>query len=530
MITRPLSLVLALCSFSLCCVRSLPVSAAQKTIQVGKYRQLFVDDHLIANMRGVQRVLGEVKRHPANPVLVSEHPWEGVEVYLYGTVLYDAAEETFKMWYFAWGPAIHGRGCYATSKDGIHWVKPKLGLIDFQGSTANNITKLFHVLGVIDQPGDPNPARRYKALVGRRGFFSRDGLHWEAPTESKNIPGDIVEDNVIPICYDELGGRYVAFGKVNRESGKHLRRSVSVAFSKDFLNWTTAKTVLIPDARDDELAVKRTADLRDRVSFFEEDQSLRNAQFYGMCAFPYQGMYCGLLWVLDASGWKPGVKKLSAVGLEDGPVQVELVSSRDLLHWNRVANRELLIPVGPKGSWDAGIIFTVNWPIVVGDEIWIYYGGIEHTHGHPLFDSTVNKDKQYPELKSGIGLATLRLDGWVSIDAAAAGGTLTTKPLLFDGKELVINASADGGSVAVEVLDGAGNPLPGFGKRDCDVLSVDAVRHTVTWRGESDLSQLADKPIRLRFHLRDVKLYSFVFRRQGKSQTGPRQQLRLQGG
>ena len=448
--------------------------------------------------------------------MVPEHPWEGVDVYVYGAVVFDEGEKLFKMWYTAWGAKSGMRGCYATSADGVHWKKPQLGLVNFRGSNGNNLIRLtnWSHMGVIHSPGEPDSSRRYLALARRRGAFSADGLRFQTPPESKSIPGDLASDNVIPICYDEQGGRYVAFPKVVRRSGKHLRRSVSVSFSKDFLEWTKAETVLIPDARDDELSIRRTKALRDRVMFFEEDTGLRAAQFYGLCGFPYEGTYLGLLWVLDISGWKPGYKKVPGIGGEDGPNQVELVSSRDLRRWNRVANRALIIPVGAKGSWEAGQIYTVNRPIVVGDAIRLYYGGMGHTHGHPMY----HEGKEASGIKTGIGLATLRLDGWVSIDSGEQEGTLTTKPLIFEAKEvvegtkLVINAKAPRGSVVAEILDESDKPVSGFVKADCDSFRGDAIRHTVTWRGESDMRELAGKTVRLRFHLRNAKLYSFALR------------------
>lgn len=111
----------------------------------------------------------------------------------------------------------------------------------------------------------------------------------------------------------------------------------------------------------------------------------------------------------------------------------------------------------------------------------------------------------------GVGLATLRLDGWVSVDAGHVEGILTTKSLIFEGKKkLVINANAASGSIGVEILDQAGQPLPGFAKSDCDTFIGDAIRHTVVWNGRSDISELAGKPVSLRFYLQDAKLFSFT--------------------
>ena len=494
-------------------------TTADEPIEVGKYRQLFVDDHVIDQMLGLERTLHQPAKHVANPLIWPQQPWEGDLVWMYGSVIYDHRERLFKMWHQCHSKADAGCGLYATSTDGLQWEKPALGVIEYKGSKENNLIPWFGC-GVIFSPDDPDPSRRFLSLYGnaedklarprrpgRRGAGSADGLVFQALPGSQNIPGDIVGDNVIPVCFDELEQRYIAFGKVNRKSGEHMRRSVSVSFSKDFVEWTKVQTVLVPDARDDELSVARTAQLRDRCTFFDEDASLRNAQFYGLCGFPYEGMYLGLLWVFDISGWIPGAPKNSARGGEDGPVQVELVSSRDLIHWNRVANRKLLIPVGAKGSWEAGTIYTSNRPIIVGDEIRIYYSGIKHAHRLPP-NPEARQDRD-AQINCGIGLATLRLDGWVSVDAGQQEGTLTTKPLVLKGRSLIVNADAAEGRLAVEILDQQGRPIPGFGKDHCDILRGDAIRHTVSWRGKSDVRQLAGKTVQLRFYLCGAKLYSF---------------------
>jgi len=363
---------------------------------------------------------------------------------------------------------------------------------------------------MIHSPNDPDPAKRYKSLAGRRGSFSPDGLRWEVPAESQNIPGDIASDMVIPFCYDELSGRYVAFGKVVRQSGEHRRRSVSVSFSDDFLTWTPVQTILVPDDRDDEIPDHRIAALRDHVQF-DDGPEWHIAQFYGQCGFPYEGMYLGLLWVFDISGFSPRLVervggRTPSIGGEDGPIQVELTCSRDLLHWQRVGGRKLLIPVGEAGTWEAGKVVTVNRPLIVGDEIWIYYAGTQRTHG-------VHSDDWRNARTSGaIGLAKLRLDGWVSVYAGGEPGMLTTKPLKFAGDKLVINADAQDGWVGVEILGRTGQrPVPGFSLADCDRFSGDSVRNTVKWRGNSDLSPLQGRPLRLRFHLQNAKLYSFEF-------------------
>ena len=72
---------------------------------------------------------------------------------------------------------------------------------------------------------------------------------------------------------------------------------------------------------------------------------------------------------------------------------------------------------------------------------------------------------------------------------------------------LVVNADAGAGSLAVEVLAENGTPLQGYGADDCAPLRADAVRHAVTWGVRDRLP--AERPVRLRFRLRDAGLYSY---------------------
>ena len=107
----------------------------------------------------------------------------------------------------------------------------------------------------------------------------------------------------------------------------------------------------------------------------------------------------------------------------------------------------------------------------------------------------------------------LRIDGFVSVQAPLSGGEVVTKPLVFQGKELVINFSTSAaGSVQVEIQAVKCRPIPGFTLSDSTDIFGDQIEGTVTWGGERDVSKLAGKPIRLRFILKDADLYSLRFR------------------
>jgi hypothetical protein len=107
---------------------------------------------------------------------------------------------------------------------------------------------------------------------------------------------------------------------------------------------------------------------------------------------------------------------------------------------------------------------------------------------------------------------TFRTDGFVSLHAAGAGAELVTKPLTFAGKQLTLNfATGDAGRLQVEIQDAAGNPLPGYALSDCGLLTGDKIEQVATWKGGSDVSALAGKPIRLKFLMTEADLFALRF-------------------
>ena len=107
------------------------------------------------------------------------------------------------------------------------------------------------------------------------------------------------------------------------------------------------------------------------------------------------------------------------------------------------------------------------------------------------------------------GLAILRRDGFASVDAGPQGGTLTTRPLTFTGRHLFVNTDCPAGSLRAELLDRDGQPIAPFTLENSVSLKEDAVLAEMTWKGATDLSALAGKTVRVRFHLQNGSLYSF---------------------
>lgn len=486
----------------------------EKPLTIGDTRQLFIDDHNIESLAGVTKKMNQPTKHDGNPLLAmvprQDRSWDADMPFSFGSVLFDEQQQLFKMWY-----GLHHRGehdsesvlCYATSKDGINWRKPKLGIHELHGTKQNNVVMNHsgHASGVFKDVLEKNPAKRYKMLHMWRNYqvyasYSADGLHWNAYNRGQSVlfipPG---HDSQMTAYWDRGLGKYVAIvrdrtGRIqdvrkrlitdatarrgwlklwNPDGGSspenHSIRRVGQAFSNDFVHWTDYQCILGAD-----------------------DQDPPNQdQFYNMEVLPYGDLRIGLMTVFSHD---PNYCR--------GAVQ--LTYSRDGRNWHRAANRKVFLPLSQPGDFDWGIIYPLQAPLIVGDEIWIYYTGygVDHHHQPP---------PNVTGFLNGIGLAKLRLDGFVSVDAGTMEGTLTTRRFVFSGNQLVINTNAESGQVLVAILDADDKPLSGFSKRDCDPVQVNKTRQRISWNGKSDLAHVAGNPVKLRFYLKNAKLFSFMF-------------------
>jgi hypothetical protein len=317
----------------------------------------------------------------------------------------------------------------------------------------------------------------YGNLSGRGYYaaFSADGVHWKLHPKNPVLPSG----DTCTLSFDAASGRYLAFHKRTRIHREKRRRLIYLATSRDMQEWTEPKLVLAPDEIDD-------AQVRAEGGL--------HSQFYNLSVFPWGGQFLGLVTHFRYSG-PPEERGLLQSG-DDGPIDVQLVHSRDGIQWHRCEDRSAVIPNGPH-AYDAGCVLGVsNGPAVVGDEMWFYYTAITTTHGGYV-----------PKKEITVALAKWRSDGFVSLDAGAHRGLVETVPLVFDGERLSVNADASSGEVTVEVLNERGTVIPGYGRDDCSPLVTDDVRHHVRW-GDRDRI-VTDNPIRLRFHLKDARLFSF---------------------
>ena len=475
--------------------------------------QLFIDDYIIDDMRGVTKVLNRPIKHPNNPLVVPDLPWEEHGSYANGSAFYDAEDKLFKIWVHLWKhqddelAATIGLYGYLTSTDGVEWRKPIVNPTE----RSNRVlpppgTNSFGGQGIMKDTFDLDPTRRYKMIYTHNpdkdssnyqtcAAYSPDGITWNAEPTNPLIPFGDTQN--VPL-WDAARQSYVAYVR----TGPPNVRGIARVESRDFIHWSPKVRVFRPGS--------------DKI-----DAPFRSMP-YGMKVMPYAGGFIGLIntYYWETLGPIPQDK------LWQDKVNIQLAFSRNGITWNRVgpsgaiphadlnkdldwetiAQNQVFLQYGEhKKEWDWGQIYAYHAPIVHNDKIWIYYTGLGSRHW-----SNYHGDERPP--KSGLGLATLRLDGFVSVEPVAhqQAGTLTTRPFVFLGDEIQLNADATHGSVRVAVLDDTGKPIAGFSAADCHALRGDALRHTLRWKEKQNCAELRGRPIRLRFDLNESKLFSFT--------------------
>jgi hypothetical protein len=113
-----------------------------------------------------------------------------------------------------------------------------------------------------------------------------------------------------------------------------------------------------------------------------------------------------------------------------------------------------------------------------------------------------------------MGLAVLRREVFVSLNATVREGIIVTRPLRLAGEQLAFNAAcAPGGYLDIEVADAKDDVLPGFARADFVRFTGDAIRTTAEWRTKTKLP--LDRDVKLRFFMRHCDLYAICTQRDG---------------
>lgn len=449
-------------------------------VNIGSRLELFVDSALIGTLNGVElRLQTPIKLPLPKSPLKGDYMTVIKEGDIY-RAYYRAKDQDYK------GP-LGGDGnpgeitCYAESEDGHEWTFPDLGLYEVAGSRHNNVIlakspPFSHSFSpFLDTRPGINEKERYKALAGARAdvyeratgqpggglyaFVSPDGIHWHKKDTEPVIPyrktspaGETRFDSQHGVFWSEAEQLYVCYFRTMETPHGQLR-TISRTTSPDFTNWSVP-IAMAPNLPGEQLYTNQT------FPYF------RNPHIY--IALPTRFYERG--------------------GTQGGTTDIMFMTSRaGSTAYDRLFTEAFIRPGIDPDRWANRSNYVATNVVPTGPaEMSIY-----HSSGNRY---------------------SLRIDGFVSARAGATEGELLTKPLIFSGRELVINYSTSaGGAIQVEIQEEDGTPFSGFNLQDCLEITGDEIERTISWKGAPDLEKLAGRSVRIRFVMKECDLYSFRF-------------------
>ncbi|MBN2290812.1 MAG: hypothetical protein JXM70_00210 [Pirellulales bacterium] len=483
-------------------------ASADKPLDIGNRRELFIDDYMIDTIKNVELKLHEPVRREVS--IKWDKPWEGCGGG-YTTVFHDG--DKYRIYYHAW--QIPGNGsnapqhplfiCHAESKDGINWTRPNLGLFEFNGTKDNNIV-LKSIKGndchdmspFVDTNPKATADAKYKAVglaigpgskvTGLWAFKSPDGVHWSFMKDGPVYTQGAFDTQNIAF-WSEKDDKYVLYYRVFVNGVRHIER----AFSKDFVNWQ-----------------------RDGLLDFGDGGPTIGEQFYVNQIKPYYRaphILIGFPARYVDRGITPSTyllpepearRKRAAHALRYGTAVTDsiLIISRDGKKFKRSDDVFLRPGLRTRYNWSYGDNY-IAWHVVETDPT-----EDDCTREMSLYATEAYFTENYSRLRR----YTMRIDGFMSAHAKHAQGELVTKPFTFKGKRLSLNfAASAAGFVKVELQTAEGKPIAGFTQSDADIMCGDSLDRTASWKGKSDVGALQGKPVRMRLVMRESDVYSWKF-------------------
>ncbi len=464
-------------------------AVAQSPVSLGEQREIFVDHFLIDKFDGAEIVMHSP--HDEGVVFYFDKPWEG-PFSAYVTIIQDG--NLYKAYYRGLREAGKDGNeaevtCYAKSADGINWTKPDLKFFEVNGTYENNVilaqaAPVTHNFSpFIDKNPKVVPEHKFKALGGTEksgliAWSSPDGIHWKKLQDNPVFAqGKFDSQNVS--FWSESENQYLCYFRTWTGDGYKGFRSVGRTTSKDFINWSDPVQMTFGDTPLEHLYTQQTS--------------------------PY--FRAPHIYLAIGGRFMPGRQVLTekqALELAVNPGYFKdcsdayMMSSRGGNEYTRLFMEAFIRPGIGLDNW----VSRSNYPAL----------NVVRT-GPSEMSLYVNQD--YAQPTAHLRRYSMRLDGFTSLNAPYDGGEIITKPFTFSGNQLEINyATSAVGEIRIELQDENGKPLPGFSLDDSQVIIGNEISRVVEWRGNSDLSSLTGKTVRMRIHMKDADLYSIRFRKK----------------
>ncbi|MSU66257.1 MAG: hypothetical protein EXS38_09195 [Opitutus sp.] len=457
-------------------------------------RQLFLDPGLIHHLEGAHLTVNPPQS--SQVVLRPDRPWEQALISFYTTVIDENGK--LRLWYICRDIDNRPNLAYAESKDGVTWIKPELGIVDYHGSKRNNLVGVTSLDGAVYRDPHARSGEEYVFVgsaptEGVYRFYSPDGLHWQRDARAL-LPFRSDTQNVV--FWDELSHGYALYlrgwnlagrwedrlRKVVRLDAKNLAEPLPIRPSGRGNNPGNAndRPRIV-----DEVPTVLEADARDPIG----------TDVYNLSVEPYP---------LDPR-WYVGFPSLMLreKHISDGRLEVYFVGSRDGRNWQRY-DRAAYAKLGLAGAENANMTFIGPGIVVRGDELWQFGTGFRNRHGAV---------EQRKERADGVVCRYVqRIDGFVSLDFAQAGGRCVMQPVVATGERLRLNLDTGVlGTLRVGLGDAEGHPIPGFSVEECDPIRTNSIRWEASWRGRTSLAALKGRSLRVEFLGSRTKLFSFYF-------------------
>jgi hypothetical protein len=462
-------------------------ATAEDTIELKNRRELFVDHYLIDKLIDAELCLQTPRDEGI--ALAFDEPWEG-KFCAYCTIIRDG--QKYRAYYRGLPEAgaeggRHEVTCYAESSDGKTWTKPKLGLCVLDGSKDNNIVLTeqpftHNFCPLLDSRPHVPASERYKAIGGSAksglvAFASEDGLYWRKMRDEPVITKGAFDSQNVPL-WSEAEQCYVCYFRVAVAGVRRIARVTS----SDFLNWSQPTLM--------EYGLLGDPAAKVPIEHLYTNQTSAYFRAPHICLAIAARFFPGKR-VLTAEQAKAiGVDPTYFNDCSDGV----LMTTRGGNLYDRTFQEGFLRPGIGLENWTS----RTNYPAL----------NIVQT-GPTELSLYVNQN--YGQPTAHLRRYSLRLDGFASLKSRRKG-EMISKPLTFTGKQLELNfATSAGGGIGVEIQDVTGKPLPGFALHDCLTTVGNEVDRVVSWQSGSDVSALANRPVRLRFELVDADLFSLRF-------------------
>ena len=468
-------------------------------IEIKSRLEPFWDDYLLDPSKTTAKLqkFSPVKREK---VIEFGEPWEG-DGCDFHNFFYD--DGIYRMYYLAWSMLKDGkvdpsiiRVCYAESSDGVNWVKPNLGIREFNGSTDNNIilneTDLSPDNFFVFKDTNPNcqPEARYKAITADhdeygglylQAYYSANAIHFN---RQHMIARADYYDTLNTCYYDPKLKLYVAYIRgfhsgEKSEDTRDIRRMTS----PDFVHWSVSKQLRYNDDLD--------------IALYTNVISMYPRAPHIYTGFPSR--------YIERKEWTANYDRLCGREMRLGRFETSrrygltvtdciFMSSRDGEYWTRY--QDAFLTPGPENGR--------NW--VYGD-CFPSVGFIDT----PAADRGAENEISILVLENHwMGIATemyrysIRKDGFAGLCADWRGQTAVTKQLVFEGNTMVLNfATSARGSLYVTVADEEGNKI------ESGELFGDSTERIVDFDG--DLAAFSGKPVTIRFDMMECDLFSMKF-------------------